>query len=329
VRDGSEWRYASSKTALWFTCLVLLAGTVSPLHGQGKSASEADGVSASVQNLQRDYRFEVASIRPVGPPTGLEYPNGRIPPSYTPGHYRNEKTSLAELAMEAFRVRHPYQIEYPRWMVSTYLTVNATLPEGATKADLPIMIQHLLEDRFGLVFHHVTRQNPGYELVVGKSGPHLAKSAGPAPDKSTVKGPQFEFDKNGMMHFSKDANSGQIYSGSTAMWRGRNKTMQSLAFDLAGRLNVPVSDATSLEGEYDYTLTYTPGEEMYGQGVSPVPYPGTSNSMAGSSGASTPLEHPLLRDALQEQLGLKLEPVKNVPVDVVVVDSARREPTEN
>jgi uncharacterized protein (TIGR03435 family) len=36
-----------------------------------------------------------------------------------------------------------------------------------------------------------------------------------------------------------------------------------------------------------------------------------------------------LHEALKEQLGLELRPVKNVPVDVVVIDSANREPTEN
>jgi uncharacterized protein (TIGR03435 family) len=42
-----------------------------------------------------------------------------------------------------------------------------------------------------------------------------------------------------------------------------------------------------------------------------------------------PLDHPLLRDALREQLGLELRPVKNVPLDVVVLDSANKVPTEN
>jgi uncharacterized protein (TIGR03435 family) len=78
-------------------------------------------------------------------------------------------------------------------------------------------------------------------------------------------------------------------------------------------------DATGLAGVYDYSLTYTPGEEMYAPGTAPP---------AGGE-ASTPLEHPMLRDALREQLGLELRPVKNVSVDVVVVDSANKEPTEN
>jgi uncharacterized protein (TIGR03435 family) len=41
------------------------------------------------------------------------------------------------------------------------------------------------------------------------------------------------------------------------------------------------------------------------------------------------LTNPLLRDALQIQLGLKVQPVKDVLVEVVVLDSARKEPTEN
>ena len=41
------------------------------------------------------------------------------------------------------------------------------------------------------------------------------------------------------------------------------------------------------------------------------------------------MEHPMLREALRQQLGLELRPVKNVPVDVVVVDSANKVPTEN
>jgi uncharacterized protein (TIGR03435 family) len=50
---------------------------------------------------------------------------------------------------------------------------------------------------------------------------------------------------------------------------------------------------------------------------------------AGGSEAPEPMDHPLLRDALQDQLGLKLQPVKDVAVDVVVIDSVNRVPTEN
>jgi hypothetical protein len=41
------------------------------------------------------------------------------------------------------------------------------------------------------------------------------------------------------------------------------------------------------------------------------------------------LTAPLLPEAVREQLGLELKPVKNVPIDVVVLDSANQAPTEN
>ena len=248
---------------------------------------------------------------------------------YSPGRYRQERIYLGGLAFEAFGLKDGDQIEYPKWMASTFFSINATLPEGATKADLPIMIRHLLEDRFALIYHHETRQLAGYELVVAKSGPHLTKSTGPPPDPAIPRGPMFEV-KNGVPQFSKDAGSGQLWYDSTAIWRGRNKTLKALASDLANHLDGPVMDATGLKGEYDYTLTFTPvPKSAQGIVLSPLPPPASPDPTAGGDEASAPMEHPLLRDALREQLGLELRPVKNVPVDVVVIDSANREPTEN
>jgi len=234
------------------------------------------------------------------------------------------------LAWKAFGIKHSYQIEYPQWIASTFFTVNATLPPGATKADLPIMIRHLLEDRFGLVFHHDMRQMAGFKLVVAKSGRKFAESTGPLPDKSMVKGPQTEIGKDGMPQFTKDARSGELYFGSVGVWRGRNQTMKGLASSLANKLDAPVRDATGLGGEYDFTVAFTDeARSTSGFVVSPIPPQGTPSPTAAGDEASMPPEHPLLRDALQEQLGLKLDSARDVPVDVVVIDSAKREPTEN
>ena len=317
------WQHTSREAGVGFVCLALFMATAPYLSGQEHSV-EAGKAPTSAQPVERDYRFEVASIHPIDPygrnRAGTLHP-------YSPGHYRQERIYLGGLAFEAFGLKDGDQIEYPQWMHTAFFSINATLPEGATKTDLPIMIRHLLEDRFALKYHHETKQMSGYELVVAKSGPRLTKSVGPAPDNPANNSPTaampfgsgIEF-KNGVPQFSKDAGSGQLYSFTTAWWRGRNKTMQSLAGDLAVRLRAPVMDATRLAGEYDYTLTYTPGEEMYAQGYFPP---------AGGDEASAPMEHPLLRDALREQLGLELKPVKNIPVDVVVIDSANKEPTEN
>jgi uncharacterized protein (TIGR03435 family) len=323
-------RHASYRAGLRFACLALFMATASLLAGQEKRVGEGDKASESTQPIGRDYRFEVASIRSAGAPAGFKPGDPRLKgPTYSPGLYREEQVSLAHLAYQAFDLKYGYQMKYQGWMDSAYFTLNATPPEGATKADLPIMIRHLLEGRFAVRYHRETRHMAGYELVVVKSGLGLTKSATPAPDQSTAKGPAIEF-KNGLPQFTKNAGSGEIHISGNAEWRGRNETMQQMADQLVLKLGVPVMDATGLEGGYDFTLIYT-AEAYSGPGnvVSSPPPPASPNPTSSGDAASAPMEHPLLRDALREQLGLDLRPAKNVPVDVLIIDSAKKEPTEN
>ena len=280
------------------------------------------GVIHAAQTAKRDYRFEVASIKPGDPSGRMSGP----PAPFSPVRFSVESTTLVGLAMRAFEIKQPSQIEYQPWMTSGHFNVVATIPNGATAADLPIMIQHLLEDRFGLVFHRETRRIAGYELVAAKSGPKLSKASAPPSGEPARKCGDIEM-KNGVPQLGKDAGSFQLLTLTAAIWRGRNKTMKDLADDLANNLGAPVIDATGMEGQYDYTLTFTPEARP------------ASGSMVvlGPSGAAPSQEprqdeflaNPLLRDALQEQLGLKLQPVKDVPAEVVVLDSARKQPTEN
>jgi uncharacterized protein (TIGR03435 family) len=220
-----------------------------------------------------------------------------------------------------------FEMEFPSWMKSARFNVMATIPEGAAKTDLPVMIRRLLEDRFGLVYHREVRHMAGYQLVVAKSGPKLAKSelpsaAVPGPGDSDIEV------KNGRPQFTKGAGSGHLViaiGGATEIFRGRSKTMKNLADDLARKLDAPVNDETGLEGEYDYTLTFAP--EPRASPVDVVFPPNAAPAPARNEDEVTAL--PSLRDALQSQLGLKLQPVKDVGVEVVVLDSAKKTPTEN
>jgi uncharacterized protein (TIGR03435 family) len=284
------------------------------LYGQAGSTGATGEAAAPAQVEKRDYRFEVASIRP-GPPDGRL--SGQPGPAYTPGRFREEVTSIEGLAFMAFGKKQGFEIECPEWMYKTFFTVNATLPDGATKADLPVMVRHLLEDRFGLKYHHVSRQMAGYELVVAKSGLKIAKSDGPAPDPTAVKGWGVNF-KDGLPQFDKNLGNMNMCAGDYCALHGHNRGMQALAADLAGRLRAPVMDATGLDGGYDYTVIFTDEVVYTPQGPMPV-----------TDSPDAPLAHPLLHEALKEQLGLEVRPRKNVPIDVVVLDSATREPTEN
>jgi len=74
-----------------------------------------------------------------------------------------------------------------------------------------------------------------------------------------------------------------------------------------------VVDKTGLTERYDIELTFTPDRPLPGPDGTPAPAPTDSG--------------PSLFTALQEQLGLKLDPSKET-VDVLVIDHVER-PTEN
>jgi uncharacterized protein (TIGR03435 family) len=78
------------------------------------------------------------------------------------------------------------------------------------------------------------------------------------------------------------------------------------------RLDRPVVDRTGLDGRFDFTLEWTPEPDR------PSP-PGAD--------APADLLGPTLREALREQLGLKLESTK-APLQILVVDHVER-PSEN
>jgi uncharacterized protein (TIGR03435 family) len=83
-------------------------------------------------------------------------------------------------------------------------------------------------------------------------------------------------------------------------------SMAALAEVLAFDVKRPVKDATGLSGDFAFTLDWTPG--------------------LGESDA-VPSTHPSLFTALQEQLGLKLEPARGT-IEVFVIDRVEK-PSEN
>ncbi len=76
----------------------------------------------------------------------------------------------------------------------------------------------------------------------------------------------------------------------------------------------PVIDATGLTGSYDFTLTWTPEAGEFNPNGTPVK---VLDNVAG----------PSLNSALEDQLGLRLQP-RQVPVEILVIDHLER-PTPN
>ena len=160
-------------------------------------------------------KFEVASIRPAAPATGIPTPvggaqgNAPLPPPPPPpggsgctprfsvdaGRIDRGCVSLRELLfLDAFAVPAS-RLQGPDWMDAQRFDISAKLPEGATADQLPEMFQALLEERFGLAFHRESKARTVYALVVSNGGlklkPAALESAQPAwvAAAAAVKGP--------------------------------------------------------------------------------------------------------------------------------------------
>jgi len=119
--------------------------------------------------------------------------------------------------------------------------IVAKMPEGATKDDVPQMLQGLLAERFGLQMHKETREGQVMNLVVGKGGPKLQKAAGTGEPECQPVGEQ-------------GAQFGGFHRACT------NLKMSDLAEalpDLApAYVNKTVVDQTGLTGSYDFRLDW-------------------------------------------------------------------------
>ena len=87
----------------------------------------------------------------------------------------------------------------------------------------------------------------------------------------------------------------------------------------------PVIDATGLDGAYDFTLSFSKKTDL--NKGSPA---ASGGDTSGAPTASDPTLGGLtLNDALQKQLGLKLEKRDKVPVPILVIDHVEQNPTPN
>jgi uncharacterized protein (TIGR03435 family) len=155
------------------------------------------------------------------------------------------------------------------------------------------MLQKVLADRFRLQLHRESKEMPVYDLVVAKSGAKL-----------------------------KEATPGETYPvpaprGRTMFFNGREQveaqgaSMTDLKFflsDIGSVIDRQVVDKTELTGKYDFTLRFSPDN-------------------AATQESPSTADVPSIFTALQEQLGLKLEPAK-APVESLVIDHVER-PSEN
>jgi uncharacterized protein (TIGR03435 family) len=252
--------------------------------------------------------FAVASIKPD------KSGNGGSRMMSTPDGFSATNIPLQFLLREAYGVEDDQISGAPNWIRSEGYDIEAKV-DGSDVAKLSklsfdqrrLMFQPLLEDRFKLKVHWETKELPIYALVTAKSGTKLHEAKPGDTYPHGMKGPD-GIGRPGTMRMGR----GQL--------TGQGVPVTLLTKSLSQQLRRIVVDKTGLTGKYDFTLQWAP-DESQGPMKPPGAVPGTdSTASAQSSG-------PSIFTAIQEQLGLKLEPQKG-PVKVLIIDSIER-PSEN
>ncbi len=205
--------------------------------------------------------------------------------------------------------------QLPKWAKTEGFDIEARARGNATKADIRIMMQSLLAERFKLVVHREVRQLPILALELEKSnstGALLRKHLDDPPCASPSTPLLESTPGSGGVSFPLvcDKFVGEFISGRWRV-RGRNMAIERIAGILSAvaQFDRPVVDQTGLQGKFDFSLEFTPGFLSWAPGFQPDP-----------SG-------PTLLDALRDQLGLKLKN-ETGPVEMMVIDHIE-EPTPN
>jgi uncharacterized protein (TIGR03435 family) len=192
----------------------------------------------------------------------------------------------------------------PDWLESETYRVNAKAV-GAQKQETMRgpMMQALLEDRFKLKMHRDARTAPVFELTIAKGGPKLQK----CPEASCVPMDFTRFPPEPPQNMCLSRASPD---GPNVLIEAQGITTAEFfsRFFASGIDGQPIVDKTGVSGLFNFRLTYAP---------------------VGSSDVSPPGDQagPSIFTAVQQQLGLKLQPAKGLR-DVLVIDSIKR-PSEN
>lgn len=191
----------------------------------------------------------------------------------------------------------------PSWIDSARFDINARASSEVVPDVMRRMLRSLLADRFKLVVHIETREQPVYVLSTARSdrrlGPKLRESDAACAKEARNSTPAGPGGPPACGDFRMSARS----------LIARGMLMPAFAQVMRERVGRPVIDRTGLDAAYDLELEWS--SDL-----------GLQQAPRGAAGASelTP-EGLSLFTALQEQLGLRLHADRG-PVDVLVIDSA-------
>lgn len=244
--------------------------------------------------------FTASPIRPTPDPTN-----------------RSTRQTPTGLQMNGGTLRQIWQLAYPSqagdpvgapdWFFSDRFDLTVRFEGTPTNAQREAAMRQIFAEQLSLKAHYETRDTPTYSLVLarqdGRLGPTIRRieidcdalrsswrAATGRGEAVTVPPPA----QNGAPRCDTKLGNGTMLAG------GVRLAQLTTLRNVAGRLIV---DKTGLDGFYEFTLEWGPG---------------------GAPSPDAPADsRPNIFTALQEQLGLKLEP-STTPIQSVVIDHIAR-----
>jgi uncharacterized protein (TIGR03435 family) len=256
-------------------------------------------VTASLAAQQGAPAFDVASVKlnlgSAGTSTWGLLPSGRFVAT---------NTSLRMLIVNAYDMTSDRLLGGAGWISSERFDILASAPAGTSESTMLTMLQTLLADRFKLVLRREAREMGAYSLVIARNDGRIEKALLPVDCKTDSKAVVGKGDA----HACSWLLTRQPGSGMTTYQSG-GVNLNELAKTLTQRVGRPVINRTGLAGEFQFELSWL------------------QDMQAGAAAAAVANDGPSLFTALEDQLGLKLEPSRG-PVEVLVIESVER-PTPN
>ena len=249
--------------------------------------------------------FEAASIKAnksSTPLVRLSTPTGRL---------SGLNVTLALLIRNAYQLPEFRVVGGPAWIDVDRFDVEATAGAAVSADQIRAMTRTLLEDRFHLKAHMETRELPIYVLSFARRDAKLGdqiKPSGvecrpvtPPPGAPPAPPPPPGPAPTGVQQCPSMLTPGHISF--------RKLTIARFAGALSIFVSRDIVDKTNLSGEFDLDLHWLPDQ---------MPSPSSFRLLSPIDSTAPPLF-----TAIQEQLGLKLEPSRG-PVEVLVIDGVEK-----
>jgi uncharacterized protein (TIGR03435 family) len=275
----------------------------------------AFGLAAPTLSGQPPPAFEVASVKPIAHDSDVLQHRGF-------GCMFTSRGRVSCIGWTRYLIAEAYDLPVarleqeviggPGWIVQDLFEIQAILPtddqEQVTTDRFLMMLRSLLAERFQLVVHRERKEIPGYALAIARNDGKLGSNLQPTPKACADWIDGRRQGEPPLVFGNLPCGRGEMRAN---VWRQSRVPLSQLVTQLSGRVERPVEDRTGLTGLYAFDLRW----------AAPVP---ASPLNDGAPSAAAPDDLPAsIFTALQEQLGLKLEPTKAM-AEFLVIDHVER-----